>query len=274
VAGLLDTLKSLSSRHARSRRRDEREFLAMPDAAVDAGPLRAITGDEFRAVIGDADVAREFEAALAERTAQGIDIQIKGSSNLVDGRILFALARRFGPRRVLEVGTYMGAGTLSIAQALAATADDPEGVVTVDMRDVNSDRGPWALYGASGSPRANLAALGLDGLVEFVLGSSLDYLPAHAASFDLIFLDGDHRAQIVYREVPMALRALRPGGIILLHDFWRDYRERDDVCYGPAMALDRLTELNPTLRVITAREAGVPESSIALLTKLPTADGQ
>ncbi|MCP3905551.1 MAG: class I SAM-dependent methyltransferase [Planctomycetes bacterium] len=267
MPGLLETLKVLSSRHARSRWRDGREFLAMPDVTLDVSSLRAVSDEELRGVLGDADAAREWDTAIAERAERGIDIQIKGSSNLVDGRILFGLTRRFRPRRVLEVGTYMGAGTLSVAQALAANGDESEGVVTVDMRDVNSERGPWALYGASGSPRDNLAALGLGHLVEFILGSSLDYLPSHAGGFDLIFLDGDHRAQIVYREVPMALAALRPGGIILLHDFWREYDERDDVCYGPAMALDRLTALNPSLRVVTAREAGEAGSSIALLTR-------
>jgi len=267
MPGLLETLRSLSSRHVRSRRRDERQFLAMQDVRVDASPLRSISPDEFREVVSDPAISQQWKTALAERSNHGIDIQIKGSSNVVDGRVLFAVARRFRARRVLEVGTYMGAGTLSFAQAIAGHGEDVEGVVTVDMRDVNSDRGPWALYGASGSPRANLATLGLDATVEFVLGSSLEYLPDHAESFDLIFLDGDHRAQIVYREIPMALAALRPGGIILLHDFWRDYRERDDVCYGPAMALERLTTLNPSLRVMTVREAGETESSVALLTR-------
>lgn len=42
--------------------------------------------------------------------------------------------------------------------------------------------------------------------------------------FDLIFLDGDHSAAAVYREIPLALGLLRPGGVILLHDYFPDGR--------------------------------------------------
>jgi SAM-dependent methyltransferase len=37
-------------------------------------------------------------------------------------------------------------------------------------------------------------------------------------SFDLIFVDGMHSAEQVYRDVQHALALIRPGGIILMHD--------------------------------------------------------
>src|SRR5260221_3062447 len=43
-------------------------------------------------------------------------------------------------------------------------------------------------------------------------------LAERAGRFDLIFIDGDHRADQVYREVTSAIQLLTPRGIILLHD--------------------------------------------------------
>lgn len=43
-------------------------------------------------------------------------------------------------------------------------------------------------------------------------------------TFDLIFLDGDHSAKAVYGEIPLALKRLNPGGVIVLHDFFPNGR--------------------------------------------------
>ena len=42
--------------------------------------------------------------------------------------------------------------------------------------------------------------------------------PQLGAKFDLVFIDGDHRADQVYREVQSAIQHLSPGGMICLHD--------------------------------------------------------
>ena len=60
--------------------------------------------------------------------------------------------------------------------------------------------------------------------VTFVTNSSLTYLDECDESFDLIFLDGDHSAAMVYQEVPRALRRLREPGLLLLHDFFPNNR--------------------------------------------------
>ena len=49
--------------------------------------------------------------------------------------------------------------------------------------------------------------LGLKQVLE--IGTFLTYLDECDESFDLIFLDGDHTAAMVYQEVPRALRRLR-----------------------------------------------------------------
>jgi GT2 family glycosyltransferase len=43
-------------------------------------------------------------------------------------------------------------------------------------------------------------------------------LAAQSGLFDLVFIDGDHRADQVYREVQAAVKILSPRGVICLHD--------------------------------------------------------
>ena len=88
-----------------------------------------------------------------------------------------------------------------------------------------------------------LARLDCAETVEFVTAPSLDYLAGRKAEFDFIFLDGDHRAHVVYREIPLALDALRPSGCLLLHDYHPDLRpvwSDGHVVHGPYLAVERL----------------------------------
>jgi predicted O-methyltransferase YrrM len=79
--------------------------------------------------------------------------------------------------------------------------------------------------------------------VRFITSRSLDHLASGRGRYDLVFLDGDHAAATVYREIPAALARLNEGGVILLHDYfphgralWAD----GQVVHGPWLAVDRL----------------------------------
>lgn len=180
-------------------------------------------------------------------------------------RALYYLARRRRARSVLEVGTHVGASTLYLAMALKAAPPSgrPPRLVTVDREDVNS-AGNALPPGVSGTPRANLASLDCDEFVEFVVARSVDYLRGLPAAFDVVFLDGDHAASNVYREIPMALNVLRPGGCLVLHDFfpalepvWPD----GTVIPGPYLAVQRLRREQPGLTAI-------PLSPLPWITKM------
>ncbi len=51
-------------------------------------------------------------------------------------------------------------------------------------------------------------------IVRFVASDSVDFLTNDTSRYNLIFLDGDHSAASVYRELPLALQRLADGGII------------------------------------------------------------
>ena len=174
--------------------------------------------------------------------------------NQGDRRALFHLMRGLRPRQVLEIGTHIGASTVHIAAALTLTNSPASRLVTVDIVDMNHPvTQPWRSFGANASPRDLVQMAGVGEVVEFVTERSLDYLNRCEDQFDLIFLDGDHRATTVYQEVPRAARLLAPGGWILLHDYYPNLRPLcggDSVIDGPFLALRRLKAHSADLEVL------------------------
>lgn len=72
----------------------------------------------------------------------------------------------------------------------------------------------------------------------------------------MIFLDGDHSAEVVYQEIPLALRRLEPPGLIMLHDYFPDQRPlwpgREPVV-GPNLGVGRIVSEGAGLRHRAAR---------------------
>ena len=194
--------------------------------------------------------------------------------NLGDQRALYTLVRAFKPLSILEVGTHIGSSTLAIA--LASARNVAEGltphITTVDIRDVNEVHSkPWEYFGSDASPREKLEELELAALVEFKIGDSLSILRDTDKTFDFIFLDGNHRAPAVYREIPLAVGSLASDGCIVMHDvfpggrrLWRESRPTP----GPWQAASRLISENPALRLIPLGELPWPTKYGSQLTSL------
>jgi predicted O-methyltransferase YrrM len=148
-----------------------------------------------------------------------------GGVNFGDRRALYHLVRRLKPRRILEVGTHVGSSTAAMALAGRRNATDgyPCQIDTVDIHDVNHPtEGGWVSVGAAQPPVETLRALGVEENVSFFKSDSREWLARGHEPYDMIFLDGSHAAQCVYREIPLALGILAPGGIVVLHDFFPD----------------------------------------------------
>ena len=106
----------------------------------------------------------------------------------------------------------------------------------------------WTAVRRRGSTDSGVAAK-----VDFVTRRSLDYLAQGGARFDFIFLDGDHSAGTVYREVSVSLQRLNKNGTILLHDYYPDRRplfSDGHVLYGPVLAMERIQREQPAVRVV------------------------
>jgi predicted O-methyltransferase YrrM len=169
-----------------------------------------------------------------------------------DRRALAGVACYLAPGSVLEIGTHIGSSTL----AWAAAAKPGGGrITTVDIHDVNDPiERPWQRYNARQAPIEIVRGLAP---VEFVVSDSVAYLASTSTTYDLIFLDGDHRASTVYRELPLALARLNRDGVIVLHDYYPNGRpllHRQHPVVGPYLAVRRLASEGLPIRVLPLGE--------------------
>ncbi len=258
----------------------------------EAGELQAVsrlgcsTGNlRSRNTISLAEIfhSKDIDAIWAE-SKKAIDLFTipdgTGGVNPGDRRALYYLINYFKPLSVLEIGTHIGASTLHIASALhigQITKGGNPRLITVDIADVNSQSArPWVEYGASNSPLEMIGQLNYGSFVEFVTDTSLHYAATCGRTFDFIFLDGDHRAHTVYREIPVALSLLNPNGVILLHDYFPGMKplwSNGSVIPGPYLAAERLKKEGANLTVLPLGELPWPTklqsnvTSLALLLK-------
>ena len=122
-------------------------------------------------------------------------------------------------RDVLEIGSAFGYSAVAMALAGArVTAVDPH-------QQLNS----------LSQMRANLSFYGVSERVEILAQDSRAALPMladKARSFDRVWIDGDHAADLVAHDVGWAVKLLRASGTLACHDY------DEDTCPGVRAALD------------------------------------
>jgi len=125
----------------------------------------------------------------------------------VEGRFLEFLVRSTGAKRVLELGTFTGYSSLSMARGL------PDGgrVVTCDVNEETT---------AIAKRYAEEA--GLADRIEYRLGAGLDTLAGLEGPFDLIFIDADKENYRNYYDA--VLPKLAPDGLLLADNALRNGR--------------------------------------------------
>jgi caffeoyl-CoA O-methyltransferase len=119
-------------------------------------------------------------------------------SGFVQGRILSMLSRMIRPKRVLEIGTYLGYSALCFAEGLAEDGK----VITLDIQE---DTNKVARSFVERTDYANS--------IEFHLGNALEIIPTLPEIFDLVFIDADKPNYSNYYN--LVLPKLRPGGFII-----------------------------------------------------------
>lgn len=283
--GLRHLIAGLLPRPLLNRARIARDRLglrSLDKPPCDCGRLGAMTQEELHALFASPDLAAEWSAVESWLGTLGA-LTVTGGVNAGDQRALYYLARSLRINAVLEIGTHVGSSTIALAHALqrncSGTGQRPARLITVDCHDVNdAERKPWLKYGARHSPQEMVSLGGFREVVSFITADSLSYMRDCKMTFDLIFLDGDHAARSVYREVPMATGLLNKGGYIILHDYFPDLTplwSNDSLVPGPWLALQRLQSEGNKLSVLPLRELPWPTkygsnvTSLALLAKAP-----
>jgi predicted O-methyltransferase YrrM len=196
-----------------------------------------------------------------------------GAINQGDRRAIYCLIRHLKPKRVLEIGTHVGSSTLYISAALKQNGleNAPGEMLTVDVADVNAPDAAWARAGALRNPAQMLQECGTADLVHFHVADSLQFLKNCRDTFDFCFLDGSHSAKWVYNEVQLVQRALRPGSLILLHDFFPDAKplwQNTAPLPGPWMAITRLRREGSAIDVLPLGSLPWPTNARSSITSL------
>src|SRR5678816_4196366 len=158
---------------------------------------------------------------------------VAGWLTQLEGRKLASLA---DSKAVLEIGSYQGRSTICMAQTAAR-------VVSVDWHGGDIGCG----YGSTETEfRANLEKYGFTGKVDVHVCRSSDYVSDER--FDLVFIDGAHDYPSVKTDIAIALKALKPGGLIAFHDY-RTFEGEYDGGWdeGVTNAVDQLLSNGATL---------------------------
>jgi caffeoyl-CoA O-methyltransferase len=119
-------------------------------------------------------------------------------SGHVQGKFLEMISRLLRPRRVLEIGTFMGYSALCLAAGL--TGDGR--LHTIELREDD------AAIAAENFKRANWQ----DRIILHV-GNALEIIPSLKEEWDLVFIDADKVNYSAYYR--LVLPGLRSGGLII-----------------------------------------------------------
>jgi predicted O-methyltransferase YrrM len=184
------------------------------------------------------------------------DVEYKLSNmNPYELYCVIAIAMLSRAKRIFEIGTYDGATTLQLArvcpQAEIFTLDlAPADVAQPTPDFVDSENQNVAAGGVGrrfmGTPESSR--------IRQLLGDStkFDYQP-YAGSMDLVFVDACHQYEFVRSDSANALRLVRPGGVVLWHDYELGWP-------GVVKAVDALRSAHPIVHVAGTALALLPSS--------------
>jgi len=117
----------------------------------------------------------------------------------VEGSFLALLVRSLAAERVLELGTFTGYSSISMALALP-----PDGrVLTCDVNEETTE-----------IARRYAEEAGVADRIEYRLGPALDMIAGVDGEFDLVFIDADKPNYLNYYEA--TLPRLAPNGLMVL----------------------------------------------------------
>jgi caffeoyl-CoA O-methyltransferase len=144
----------------------------------------------------------------------------------IEGKFLEFLVRSTGAQLVLELGTFTGYSSISMARALAGTGK----VITYD---VNPETTAIA--------RRYAEEAGVADRIEYRLGQALDALPSLDGPFDLVFIDADKANYVNYYEA--LLPKLAANGLLIVDNaLWSGRVVEDDPDDEPTRAIQRLND--------------------------------
>src|ERR1700761_2324713 len=119
-------------------------------------------------------------------------------SGPLQGELLAMVSRLLRPRRILEIGTFMGYSALCLAEGLAQDGR----LHTIELREEDADRAEGYFRRSNRADRIILHR-----------GNALAILPTLDQDWDIVFIDADKPGYSDYYR--LVLPRVRPGGLII-----------------------------------------------------------
>jgi caffeoyl-CoA O-methyltransferase len=160
-------------------------------------PSEGINEEWFSYATNHSEQVPEILIELEKETHQKV-LQPRMMSGRLQGRFLSLLSHLIAPKTIVEIGTYTGYATLSLAEGLAEegiihTIDHNEELVSIQKRYFKK------------SPFTSK--------IKGHLGKALELLPQIEGPYDLVFIDADKENYDAYFEE--VLPKMRQGGLII-----------------------------------------------------------
>jgi len=176
-----------------------------------AGPLR-LPVVELADLIGDVELSLSTAALRSE----------DGGVSPLESFCLAALVRHCTPRRIFEIGTFRGRTTCLLAEHAPPNAE----VLTLDLPPDQVSAMPVPPAGGDlryiAKPRIGecFANAPVCQRITQLLGDSrtFDFAP-YRRTCDFVFVDGAHSYPFVAADTATAFELIRPGGVIVWHDY-------------------------------------------------------
>lgn len=141
-------------------------------------------------------------------------------------RVWEQLLAEWKPSKILEIGSYEGRSTCYLIETVGAIEDLE--VHCVDTWQGSAEHGGVDMSAVEQRFRRNtsLAAGLVEHAVNLVIHKKASELglaeliaSGHASSFDLIYVDGSHRAPDVLSDAVLSFHLLRIGGLLVFDDY-------------------------------------------------------
>lgn len=158
------------------------------------------------------------EAFAARFGAVDTETALTGFTNAIDTRALLTLVGWLRPRNVLEIGTAAGHTTANLT-----AFTPPDAVIHTVGLSARQAGASTVEQGYEVPPDGQFGVwaghFGLVHKVRFVTADSRQLDFASFGPLDFVFLDGGHDFETVRSDSANAYSALRPGGILVWHDY-------------------------------------------------------
>ncbi len=145
---------------------------------------------------------------------------VPGWFNEVNAVAMFTIVAELAPKRIIEIGSYMGRSTVFFARSLQVLGTDGR-VTAIDPH--SGDRQQRERYAMSEIPTydmflTHLRMAGVEDLIDPIVATSSDAAKGWTEPFQFLFVDGWHGYDAVLADGREWVPNLSEGGVVVFDD--------------------------------------------------------